>query len=591
MDNNKIGKFIAHLRREKGLTQQQLGEKLFVTDKAVSKWERGLSLPDITLLEKLAYELEVDVSEILQGKRGKKKNIDIQEEINRVIAEIEEQQHIKKLKLQKKIKIVLIVILSIAMITILSFRIRYKYYHPSVIKEGNNHYEFGFYGKYNVEKNGLDEISKIMNITENRNNEKTNIDYLFILLDKNGNLEKFNITVYYFNNDLEYTGSGSYMYENHNLHYEYFEKSVNDYSIVKTYSKSNNVDYLSSYIKKIPINDQIKLISSDDYFIELNDKKYITKDTCVFDMRDNNTIKALSMDDYNNCLGGMISNGLYFSINMNDKLYYIIDTLDGDIKQVDFNMETDYYITINKELLFTRDYGVSWIKADISSIDIEKTLEFYRDISLQNGSWFISTNELIPIAYFYGESPKLKISNDNGITWNEKTFDLVDEAVYKNITHRIVGFTDQNFGYVALGTDWTMGSGEYKKAYITKNGGVDWTDLELPENHTINTLTDFIMLDENKGIVLLNNNDNINFPYMYITKDGGKNWKKVEYEQLIPNDVFYISNIDNIEKEGNEYTIILSQGDWTTTKVKLTSSDLINWQYDSTFTRDIHTVG
>ena len=73
MDNNKIGKFIASLRKEKGLTQQELGDKLFVTDKAVSKWERGLSFPDITILEKLAFELNVDVSEILCGERGKKK--------------------------------------------------------------------------------------------------------------------------------------------------------------------------------------------------------------------------------------------------------------------------------------------------------------------------------------------------------------------------------------------------------------------------------------------------------------------------------------------------------------------------------------
>lgn len=44
MDNNKIGKYIASLRKEKKLTQAELGNKLFVTDKAVSKWERGILL-------------------------------------------------------------------------------------------------------------------------------------------------------------------------------------------------------------------------------------------------------------------------------------------------------------------------------------------------------------------------------------------------------------------------------------------------------------------------------------------------------------------------------------------------------------------
>ena len=53
MESKEIGKFIAKIRKEKGMTQQKLAEKLFVTDKAVSKWERGLSLPDISILEPL----------------------------------------------------------------------------------------------------------------------------------------------------------------------------------------------------------------------------------------------------------------------------------------------------------------------------------------------------------------------------------------------------------------------------------------------------------------------------------------------------------------------------------------------------------
>lgn len=76
MNTNEIGKHIAFLRKEKKLTQQQLGDKLFVTDKAVSKWERGLSLPDITILEKLASELDTDIYNILQIE--KKSNIDIE---------------------------------------------------------------------------------------------------------------------------------------------------------------------------------------------------------------------------------------------------------------------------------------------------------------------------------------------------------------------------------------------------------------------------------------------------------------------------------------------------------------------------------
>lgn len=69
MDNIKFGKFIKQLRSENHMTQKQLAEKLFITDKAVSKWERGLSMPDISLLESIAQIFGVTVSELLQGER------------------------------------------------------------------------------------------------------------------------------------------------------------------------------------------------------------------------------------------------------------------------------------------------------------------------------------------------------------------------------------------------------------------------------------------------------------------------------------------------------------------------------------------
>ena len=96
MDNNKIGKNIASLRKTKKLTQQQLGDKLFVTDKAVSKWERGLSLPDITILENLAKELDTDIYDILQIE--KENDIDIESLL------VDERKNLKK-NLKRKIVI------------------------------------------------------------------------------------------------------------------------------------------------------------------------------------------------------------------------------------------------------------------------------------------------------------------------------------------------------------------------------------------------------------------------------------------------------------------------------------------------------
>ena len=63
-----IGETIASLRKEKGMTQSELAEKMNVTDKAVSKWERNLSCPDIKTISKLANILGVSVEDLLKSK-------------------------------------------------------------------------------------------------------------------------------------------------------------------------------------------------------------------------------------------------------------------------------------------------------------------------------------------------------------------------------------------------------------------------------------------------------------------------------------------------------------------------------------------
>lgn len=70
IDRAKFGAFVAELRREKGLTQKQLAAKLYISDKAVSKWETAQSLPDISLLAPLADLLGVTVTELLRGQRA-----------------------------------------------------------------------------------------------------------------------------------------------------------------------------------------------------------------------------------------------------------------------------------------------------------------------------------------------------------------------------------------------------------------------------------------------------------------------------------------------------------------------------------------
>ena len=69
MDQAKIGKFIAECRKERHLTQAQLAEKLGISDRAVSKWETGRSMPDSSLMMQLCDEIGINVNELLSGRR------------------------------------------------------------------------------------------------------------------------------------------------------------------------------------------------------------------------------------------------------------------------------------------------------------------------------------------------------------------------------------------------------------------------------------------------------------------------------------------------------------------------------------------
>ena len=69
MDQLKIGKFIAECRKQKQLTQLQLADKLGITDKAISKWERGIAMPDTSIMLELCDVLCISVNELLNGER------------------------------------------------------------------------------------------------------------------------------------------------------------------------------------------------------------------------------------------------------------------------------------------------------------------------------------------------------------------------------------------------------------------------------------------------------------------------------------------------------------------------------------------
>jgi len=69
MNQEKIGKFISVSRKKKNLTQEQLAEKLGISINAVSKWERGLNMPDVSLMKELCKILDISLNELFEGKK------------------------------------------------------------------------------------------------------------------------------------------------------------------------------------------------------------------------------------------------------------------------------------------------------------------------------------------------------------------------------------------------------------------------------------------------------------------------------------------------------------------------------------------
>lgn len=110
MNQEKIGNFIFKKRKEKKLTQEQLAEKLGVTDRAVSNWENGKNMPDLSLFKPLCDELDISINELMSGEEIDDKQYikTLEENIVSMVSDLE-----KNKKKKWKILIVLVVLLFV----------------------------------------------------------------------------------------------------------------------------------------------------------------------------------------------------------------------------------------------------------------------------------------------------------------------------------------------------------------------------------------------------------------------------------------------------------------------------------------------
>lgn len=115
MNENRIGQFIAELRKEKKITQKDLATQLHITDKAVSKWERGLSCPDIVLLTSIADILGVTTSELLNGEKNS--SVDAETTVDNILNYAKKTVNKKIVTIQNIVAISFSLVLLLGVIT------------------------------------------------------------------------------------------------------------------------------------------------------------------------------------------------------------------------------------------------------------------------------------------------------------------------------------------------------------------------------------------------------------------------------------------------------------------------------------------
>ncbi len=123
MDMKKIGSFLKTLRKEKGLTQEQLAERLGVAGRTVSRWETATNMPDLSILIQLAELYDVEVDEILDGER---KDKEMDKELKTTLMKAADYSETKRKKFAEVCNLVLLITFIVCAITLIVQLIIYK---------------------------------------------------------------------------------------------------------------------------------------------------------------------------------------------------------------------------------------------------------------------------------------------------------------------------------------------------------------------------------------------------------------------------------------------------------------------------------
>lgn len=504
----------------------------------------------------------------------------------------------------RKKKVLCLILLAVVLVAGIAgfvlYRNAQKPYCPETVTVGDNTFRLG---AYRLQESGLSGLQEMLDRSEGLTHEY-DVAYFQAEVDQNGRVAAFRLSLNTFDESGDYAGLAGYDYngDTDTLSYTGLQAGTGG-TVVYQPNANATIDYLNTQLRTIPLVEQIKVSGLKRYYVQYQPYTQIEEGTPIFDGRERAAFSVLAEDAYNAGEGG-VSDGktsvvfrLYdgTSIAMGQQYLYVCQPIDPDaaVGNQSSMMECDYYIN-NGVLKLTRDYGQSWIETDITAEELQETLTFHRSsFSLPPESIFLTVDVNMPIAYFYGGDPKLKILQPGADTWTTVTDFPTTEDYMREITHRVVGFVTPDFGYAALGTDWSMGAGESKAVWFTTDGGQTWTEKELPEVCTIKTLLDLYMATETVGVLALSEGVDGYLPRIYVTETGGDSWTVVALPyDTMPMEVQYLSRIERLEVADGQYTLVLGQGDSGTLKAVFVSDSLADgWIFQTTYRSTVHTVG
>ena len=575
MDNEKFGNFIKSLRKEKKLTQKELGEKLNITDKAISKWERGLSFPDIAMLNSLASFFEIDVSELLNGEKGIKKEVDIEKVIEETIENyknLAEKRQIKIKKIKKIIGIISIIIL------ILSLLIQGAYLY--VLRKHNFEYVIDILEYIMNEIIIVSATISMILLTKNKRIKNiityilcalfsiVNIAFMFNNGFKNRCIISFSSD---FSNELVlkankdtgairlYRNQKLFLFAKENEQFEheldgeikkqwlendicaitYKDKDGNLREFVVTYGdRGNGISYYyvtTALIGNWQVSTQYgnatqMLVDSKGITIKKNGKSELFKyeeckqyGTIALVLYKNNVPKYVigldkncEIDEKTDIIkkGGTITlSEISMEKNISESLYCMTYKNEKDLSN--YNVvnvgKNDYKI----------QNGILYI-----SYDGKNTIEVPGDFSnmINNYNEFnYQISEEKTIFYYTKDSKRyLVYSNDMGNNWN--TVEIENESSIQNIH-----FVNSNVGFMLKFEDVAMGIA-FGKISKTTDGGNKWNDIFFGvgnENKIFKRSSQIKFINENIGFLTMPSVGGESSD-LYITKDGGNSFNELE---------------------------------------------------------------